>query len=51
MPRGMTNGKRFDDIEVALKDFDRVSDAIQMMQTMEIFELFRRAQEWKFLDW
>ena len=45
MLRGMTNAKQFTMIEFALRDFKGVSEAVQMMQTKEIPELFRRAQK------
>ena len=42
---------RFEVIEIALKDLDRVSDVIWTMQTKEIPKLIQRAQEWEFPNW
>ena len=41
----MTNSKWFKVIEFALKDFEGVSDVVQMMQIKKIPKLFQRAQE------
>ena len=47
MSRGMTNAQQFKAIETVHEDFEGVRDAIQ---TEEILELFRMAQEWESLD-
>ena len=46
----MKNAKRFKAIESTLEDFEGVNDAIRTMQTKEILKLFRKAQEWEFID-
>ena len=50
MFRGMTNAQRFEVIEMTIRDFEGASDIVWAMETEEIPELFRRAQEWESLD-
>ena len=47
--REITNAQQFDAIETTLRDFEGVSDIVQTMQTKEVPELFKRAQEWESL--
>ena len=47
----MINAEQFVAIESTLRDFEGVSEAVQMMQIEKIHKLCWRAQEWESLDW